>query len=99
MWVSGDKKTLQNSSIFGIIFAFYLFFIYESLNETSDSLYLNLTRSFVMLSNYLQTGFYGKKYSNKFPGDKCHGRPSTIPRMVAHHPKDGHPPEENLLQW
>ena len=46
-----------------------------------------------MLSIYLQTGFYGKKYSNKFPGDKCHGRSSTIPRMVAHHPKDGHQPE------
>ena len=31
-------------------------------------------------------------------GDNCHGWSATIPRMVAHHPKDGHPPERSRLQ-
>ena len=31
-------------------------------------------------------------------GDNCHGWSATIPRMVAHHPKDGHPPEGTVLQ-
>ena len=43
--------------------------------------------------------FVTKTYLTKLiPGGKCHGWSSTISRMVAHYPKDGHPPEESVLQ-
>ena len=32
------------------------------------------------------------------PGDNCQELPPTIHRMVTHQPKDGHPPEGNILQ-
>ena len=32
------------------------------------------------------------------PSDNCHGQLSTIPMIVTHYPKDGHPPEENVLK-
>ena len=32
------------------------------------------------------------------PGDNCHAWSPTIPRMVTPQPKDGHPPEESVLQ-
>ena len=30
--------------------------------------------------------------------DNCQGWSPTIPRMVTHQPKDGHPPEASMLQ-
>ena len=32
------------------------------------------------------------------PGDNCYGGSPTIPRIVIHQPKDGHPPKGFIIQ-
>ena len=73
----------------------WVFVVSEKIKQHMAILLMIVTQIIRKCITDLEFGPY-TLLTKLIPGDNCHGWPPTILMMIAHQPKDGHPP---ILTW